>query len=145
MTTKRCRDCNEVKPSEAFNRDKNRPDGRYVYCKPCKRAQSAESYARNRSTSTEYNARYYATEQGKGVLARACKKWSRANRTKRLAQRAVERAVDAGKFPRISELACTACAKQANVYHHESYLPNERLNVRALCFLCHKAVHSEAA
>lgn len=41
VTSKTCRQCAEEKPVDAFNRNKNNPDGLASYCKPCRSANEA--------------------------------------------------------------------------------------------------------
>jgi hypothetical protein len=43
---KRCPDCGESKPLEAFPRNKNSRDGRHPYCKPCHNARGHETRQR---------------------------------------------------------------------------------------------------
>lgn len=42
METKQCPSCGIEKPVDQFSRDKNRPDGRYPYCKVCTSARKKE-------------------------------------------------------------------------------------------------------
>lgn len=53
MTEKKCTQCGEVKPLEAFDKDKNGPGGRTSRCKDCRRAyyeaHREETIARRRA------------------------------------------------------------------------------------------------
>lgn len=55
--SKRCIRCNEHFPATAdyFHRDKNRPDGFYPYCKPCRKIEAAKHYVDNRERILEVN------------------------------------------------------------------------------------------
>ncbi len=48
MDGKRCRDCREVKPLEAFPLQKGGKEGRHPLCKPCRAAQERQRYERDR-------------------------------------------------------------------------------------------------
>lgn len=86
---KTCTKCCERKPPEEFSRDKSRGDGRFPWCKSCKRASSKAQYQadpeahrqrsaksraerpqvmrewreKNRSKIRAYNVRYYADDR----------------------------------------------------------------------------------
>ena len=45
---KRCAMCGETKPLSEFHLNTNEPDGRQVYCKPCRKRYDHEYYAKNR-------------------------------------------------------------------------------------------------
>jgi hypothetical protein len=46
---KRCRDCGVTKPVAEFGRNRERPDGLAVYCKPCFRDRSNQYYEKKRA------------------------------------------------------------------------------------------------
>ena len=48
--TKRCPDCGEDKPLDAFHRNSRRLDGRALYCKDCATARRRASYAQQRAS-----------------------------------------------------------------------------------------------
>lgn len=52
---KRCNDCNEWKPLDAFPRNRNCKDGRHPYCKPCHNARGRESKQRLYGGSRHYH------------------------------------------------------------------------------------------
>jgi hypothetical protein len=54
---KRCPDCGETKPLEAFPRNKNTKDGRHTYCKPCHNARGKETYERLYGGTRHYHLR----------------------------------------------------------------------------------------
>lgn len=51
----RCRDCGEVKALEGFPRNRNCPNGRHPYCKPCHNARGMESKQRLYGGSRHYH------------------------------------------------------------------------------------------
>ena len=54
---KRCPDCGEVKPLEAFCRNKRTRDGRAVYCKLCHNARNKETVQRLHGGHRHYRLR----------------------------------------------------------------------------------------
>jgi 5-methylcytosine-specific restriction endonuclease McrA len=73
---KRCSKCGEVKPLDAFSRDKKGQDGRCAHCKACNAAYRAatverraeyqrEYYAANAERRAEYRREYYETPTGR--------------------------------------------------------------------------------
>jgi hypothetical protein len=54
---RRCPDCGEVKPLDAFCRNKNSRDGRATYCKPCHNARNKETVQRLYSGHRHYRLR----------------------------------------------------------------------------------------
>ena len=54
---KRCPDCGEVKPFDAFCRNKNSRDGRATYCKPCHNARNKETVQRLYGGQRHYRLR----------------------------------------------------------------------------------------
>ena len=61
---KRCPDCGEIKPLEAFPRNKNSKNGRATHCKPCHNARSEETRQRLYGGGRHYHLmrRYGLTE-----------------------------------------------------------------------------------
>ena len=49
MISKRCPDCQEIKASDAFSRNRARSDGLAAYCKPCFNVRSAATYRRTQA------------------------------------------------------------------------------------------------
>lgn len=68
---KRCPDCGEVKPLEAFCRNNRSSDGRASYCRPCHNARTRASVARN-GGSRKYHLHHrygVGTKQVEAALA----------------------------------------------------------------------------
>jgi hypothetical protein len=53
--TKRCPDCREIKPLEAFPLSRSASSGRHPYCKPCHNARGKGTIARLYGTSRHYH------------------------------------------------------------------------------------------
>lgn len=65
-----------------------------------------------------------------------------ANRRSVLAANdAVGRAIKQGLILSAENYPCALCGAQAQDHHHQSYLPEDRLNVIPLCRSCHVKVH----
>jgi transcriptional regulator with XRE-family HTH domain len=58
------------------------------------------------------------------------------------ARLAVANAINHGKLHPASFYKCHGCDQQAQQWHHESYLPEDRLCVVPLCRSCHSSHHS---
>lgn len=83
--------------------------------------------------------RYLRTPKGKANLKR--KYLKRIEKEK--ARWAVSWEVRAGRMKPAKEMKCMDCENQASHYHHESYLPEDRLKVIPLCKLCHHKRHGQ--
>lgn len=59
---KRCRKCNEFKPTAQFNKDKYNHDGLKTYCKPCDRGYVANWAKNNRDKAAAKGARRVAAK-----------------------------------------------------------------------------------
>ena len=102
-TTKVCKRCKCEKPITEFNRDKNRPDGRYPWCKYCHRETNREYYSKMKARDeidipetkrcarcgiVKPSSEFYRDNRRKDGLYSACKechykrteKWRTANR-----------------------------------------------------------------
>jgi hypothetical protein len=51
---KKCTKCKKIKENNLFNKDKNRGDGLYLYCKSCRSEQGKKSYIKNIQNIKEY-------------------------------------------------------------------------------------------
>ena len=92
MDTKICSKCHKTKYLTKFTRDKNRKDGRYPYCKEC-RKENDKRY-RESGRHNENCKKYNKTEKGKETLRKAVStyrktekyrsSWIKTNRKKRI-------------------------------------------------------------
>lgn len=160
---KQCPKCGEEKALSAFGMNRTTRDGLQSYCKPCRNAMQAEirktpeyreyynAYMRRpeprakararhrRNYQTEYHQewrRRYRQEQHDKVNARDAVRWQ----------------VDSGRIPAPGALSCgdqldangriaghgDGCGAPAQQYHHYlGYEAGHRLDVQAVCFVCH--------
>lgn len=123
----RCTKCSRLRGKEHFYKVGGRYQPHENYTQPCTACRRAYK-------STErYKAqqRAYMRERGQG---KAKIKWQAKN--------AVYAAVAKGELPPAGSCVCVDCRKrQAQDYHHESYLPEHHLEVTPLCRYCHTARH----
>jgi hypothetical protein len=56
---KKCSKCNQIKDFCEFTKDKNRPDGLFVYCRECKKIISKKEYDKNKLRILDYQKKYY--------------------------------------------------------------------------------------
>lgn len=140
IITKTCSHCKQIKPVLEFCKNRTKKDGYQTICKTCQMAykrqyvQSEESKMRGK--------RYWQSKKGKAAKSRKDKKYAKNNPEKRKAKVAICHAITAGRIPLVSTLKCS-CGKQAEQYHHPSYLPESRLNVVPKCRKCHRKLHSK--
>jgi len=145
---KRCSKCKQVLPRSAFHKHSKRRDGLQDWCKLCflPLQQAYRQTPGGKAVHARSCAKYYRTTHGKAVHRRGQK-----NRLKRYRERHPERiaaidavyyAVKTGRLQLAQSYTCTCCkTAKAVLYHHESYLRKDRLNVKPLCLKCHQEIH----
>lgn len=74
---KRCTKCGETKPLDAFHRNKRKPDGLEIYCKPCRKEQAARLYADNKDRINARNRSYY--QQNASAVTQRTNAYKRSN------------------------------------------------------------------
>ncbi len=84
---KKCVSCQEEKPADSFHSARNRPDGRYPYCKDCCKAKLAErakrdveGEARRKQAKREYDARRYKAN-AKDIRAKVQRRYEAKSET----------------------------------------------------------------
>lgn len=121
METKTCKGCGKEKSLIEFGRDSSKKSGFKGKCKQCIAADKRVLHVHHgRERQLQYR---------------------RANKDKRLAHKAVGRAVESGRLPVVGTNRCVICQAQAQEYHHWSYEPAHKLSVIPLCALHHRLVH----
>jgi len=152
-----CKSCSMQKAKEYAKTDKGRSITRaaskqWRVNNPDKRKEYVEQYYKGKGK--DYHHQYYQTSHGKQVRNDATKRYHKTskgkqaeanykqrNPEKRKAKQAVNNAIVSGNLPRISTQQCEFCGRQAEQYHHWSYLPEHWLDVIPLCRQCHTNVH----
>lgn len=172
-TTKICTGCGNEKPATAeyFHRSNQYPDGLRHLCKICRKKTSHNYYEENKERLLKEGAEWRKKNPDKvraawdrfevnnpDKVAKAKQDYSRTRaaeifqKTKRYreenpdiyqAHLAVTGAVLSGRLPKVRTQSCVECSNQARHYHHWSYLPEHRLDVKPLCLQCHKNAHKK--
>lgn len=100
-TLKTCKRCENTLRIEEFNRDKNRSDGRFPYCRVCTRTESKKQYAKDLEKSKKQRQLYY--QKNKSAHKARAKRWAEENPqtrkdvVKRYSQANPEKRAAAGK------------------------------------------------
>jgi len=76
-----CSKCNESKLLTEFTKDKNRKDGRYPYCKECRKVN--DKVYRESGRHNENCKKYNKTEKGQITLKKAVAKYRKTEKYKR--------------------------------------------------------------
>lgn len=118
---RKCSQCGKKKPLSSFNHNRSQPGGYCYLCRPCDRRRQQEWRNANREK-----------------LAASQKRYAEKNRFKRLAVKALERAVRRGD---VTKSPCEDCDDPKSEGHHWSYRREHWLDVKWLCRPCHKALH----
>lgn len=164
-----CFKCGESKPLTNFYQTRTGRDaGRYCsYCKACQAENSRQRYAADPNSTERQrlkSRRLRAANLGKRyeydpVRARASAKAQRAanpeaaraasarqkvlNRLRTRANVAVQYRVRRGYFPPAWTMVCECCqeAQAAHWHHHKGYEEEYRIDVIAMCTVCHGKEH----
>lgn len=142
-----CSKCKEKKPPDQFGRDKRRPRGRSSWCKKCYciKSRAYRRTARGRQSIRKCNKRWRQSKKGQEDHRIRSKEYRQKYPQKIKARKAIEVAIRTGKIVKASSSLCDHCGQQAQHYHHNSYEPENRLNVQALCNSCHTSTHRTIA
>jgi len=143
IVTKRCCTCKHFKSPSEFHKShrKRDKDGLQPQCKTCKK-QYQQQY---RKTEKGKNAqkRYKQSPKGKNTFNKCMNRYRIIHPEYEKAVSAVQCAVQIGKLPRPNSLQCS-CGKSAKQYHHyRGYAPEHRLDVVAVCNVCHSKLHNK--
>lgn len=132
-----CTSCNEEKPYSKFNKDKNRADGFYPYCKICSNKTSIEHYQKNKKHYQKIHKEWYFANPG----------YSRHRNNKRRAlQRKAEGSYTKEEFETLCQHygnICLCCGKKKKLTV-DHIIPlskggkNSIDNIQPLCLTCNK-------
>lgn len=82
-TLKTCRRCEKSQETSEFNRDKNRLDGHFPYCRSCTKTEGKKQYSKDLDKSKQQRRADY--EKNKEAYKARAKKWAKENPEKRSA------------------------------------------------------------
>lgn len=148
MIVKVCTKCNELKPIELFSKDKTLKSGFRASCKKCNSSSFNKWYTNNLSKMRERNAkRMDQMKKNPDILAKYREKTKASARRsiqrhpeRQQARMAVKKAIRHGKLVRPSVCSVCGCCCKPEA-HHDSYLPENHLNIRWMCSKCHDSFH----
>lgn len=153
---KPCNKCSQIKPLAEFHKNGTTKDGHVGTCKACvsihhkKYSQTEERRAfrkaynrteQRKMANRKSSSKYKKSEKGRESIRRFCLRHPEYKN----ATNAVMHAIEKGKLPKPELLKCKYCPKQAEQYHHWSYLPEHWLDVEPLCIECHIKLHKKIA
>lgn len=135
---KQCTVCKELKPLEAFHRNRSKKDGRDCRCSACKNAKGRSYYHADPVRKEKIIASVKAYQAGPGrELANATKSaYHTRHAKKRRAHNLVYNALRRGD---LVKRPCERCGELKVVGHHDDY--DRPLDVRWLCERHHKEWH----
>ncbi len=134
-----CGYCDQVRPVDAFPPKRSMRDGLDHACRECRNARARAYKARHRDELNRANRMYRAANPEK--LATYAARYAATNSDRIRAIGAVRNAIQSRKLKPVMECQCVDCGGRARHYHHESYEPENRLDVVPLCVPCHKRRH----
>lgn len=139
METKTCSKCGTTKPLDDFYKSPGYKDGHHTWCKKCFRKYYNDRYKVEKEDIKARNKAYI--KEHPEVKRKIQREHESRNPEQRKAKNKVRWAVESGRMPKPTTLACRICGNRADHYHHWSYLPENWLNVIPLCKHCHGMLH----
>lgn len=148
---KTCIRCSKDKDIGSFYKHAGMADGHLNVCIDCTKARVLAHRNANIDRVREYDRKrgktearkiaskkYFQTDEGKAVRAKAVKNWREKNSLKYAAHTLLNNALRSGLV--VKQSNCALCWEQKKVEaHHEDYL--KPLDVLWLCIDCHKKAH----
>lgn len=142
MTTsiKTCFKCNVEKPLTEFYAHPRMADGRLNKCKECAKKDVSKNYRDNVEHYREYERERFSRPVRKRKVLEYQEKMRSKYPEKYSAKNAVNNAVRDGRL--IKPITCEKCGETGRIEgHHEDY--SKPLDVKWLCFKCHRAEHGQ--
>ncbi len=147
--------CLECKREEGAEFHEKNPEKAKAYRAKYKEANREKIRAASKlyyhTNAAEIRARASAQQRKRraenpGKAAAGYRVYKARNPEKVAARAAVKRAVISGKLPKCTSLACVACGKPAEGYHHnKGYDRAHWLDVSPVCRICHERLHDSGA
>lgn len=136
---KQCFKCQDVKPLEEFYKHPQMPDGHLNKCKTCAKKDVSENYRKRKPQYAAYERDREQRPERKADKLRYQRDRRRRHPHKDYARNVVSSAIRDGKLLR---QPCEGCGTTENVEaHHTDY--HRPLDVRWLCFPCHRSEHGQ--
>lgn len=121
-TEKHCPACRHILPKDSFGKDKNRKDGRNVYCKSCVKQKSHDSYQRTLETSRHRKKQY--NQRNKESLRIYSANWHQENKERRNKQFKENRKVNREKHSAYERRWRKANPEKTRKYSRDYYQRN---------------------
>lgn len=133
MIPQKCIECGKIKELKEFHKNRSSKNGYLKRCKICQCNYQNEyrQTGKYKINNKQYRKKYNQSEKGKLARRRFCIKYPE----RRKAQSDVQYAIKIGRLPRLVDLQCHYCSKQAEQYHHPNYA--KPLDVIPTCKKCH--------
>lgn len=136
MKEKICFCCQRSLPLASFYKHPMMADGHLGKCKECQRANSKKNYHKNFKARRRYEKARNQSPERKEKVRKYTAAYRKRNPDKYRARTAVHNALRDGKLLR---RPCEECGCKKTQAHHHDY--SKPLEVRWLCFKCHKLEH----
>lgn len=125
---------------EDFYRHPQMLDGRLNKCKECAKKDVRSNYFGKIDSYRQYERERHQRPERKEQIARYQRKRRSSNPVKAMAWNMVSNAIRDGRLERLPCEGCGAVPAQA---HHHDY--SKPLDVKWLCFVCHRKEHGQLA
>lgn len=139
MSEKACFKCSRVLPLSEFYRHSTMKDGHLNKCRDCAKRDVRENRASKREQYSAYEAKRFRDPGRKASVLRHQRTRRERHPDRYRARTAVGNALRDGRLQR---LPCESCGNPRSQAHHADY--SKPLEVRWLCFPCHRAEHGQA-
>lgn len=142
VTTKECRKCREIKPTDSFNVDRGKKDGVGSYCRECKTASARDRRRANPELSAQRSKQWRNAHPQRSAEVRA--RSLRRHPEKRRARQLLNAALRRGEVAKPT--SCEECGKEVadagllHAHHNDYQMP---LEVQWLCSRCHGITHAQ--
>lgn len=135
-----CFKCKEEKSLSEFYKHPEMKDGTLNKCKACTKKDVSKNYRSNIEHYVNYEVLREKRPERKEFKKDQQIKHRTLNKDKYKARCAVANAI---RDKRLFRLNCEKCGSPESQAHHEDY--SKPLDVRWLCFSCHRAEHGQEA
>lgn len=138
METKKCFQCNKIKPIEMFYKHKEMLDGHLGKCKECSKKYARKYFTQNRERIREYDKIRERSPDRKQKKLEYQRKMRKKFPGKYKARQKIGNAIHRGK---IKKMPCAVCGDKNAQAHHSDYRKWNK--IEWLCFKHHRETHGQ--